>query len=70
MLACHPNSPSSVGKPNIILGFLVVNVENVGVFVVDVMLLFSRFLDFPDAEANCVRENKRKRKRDRCIGRK
>ena len=48
--ACHPNSPSRVGKPNIILGFLVVDVENDGVIVVvAVVLLLSRFLDFAAA---------------------
>lgn len=52
--ACQPNSPSRVGKPNMILGFLVVDVARV------VVLLF-RFLDFAaTAVANQV-EVKRER---------
>jgi hypothetical protein len=58
--ACQPNSPSRVGKPNMIFGFLVVKVADDAVDVV-VVLLF-RFLVF-SATNHGTKERYGKRRR-------
>jgi hypothetical protein len=51
--ACQPNSPSRVGKPNIILGFL----------VVDVVMLVLRWRVFAITDAGiATKERKKQRK--------
>jgi hypothetical protein len=53
--ACQPNSPSLVGNPNMILGFLVVSVGND-----TTVLFFSRLLEFAAALANQARKRESK----------
>jgi hypothetical protein len=57
--ACQPNSPSLVGNPNMILGFLVVDV---GSAVMLLLLFFCRLLDFAAALANQAKGEERKQR--------